>query len=73
MTVAFGERSHRRSVPGLVVAAALVGVVLGAESLLPHRDDAFVTFRHVVDARNGHGLVWSAQPFPPAEGYISFL
>ncbi|MCU0864487.1 MAG: hypothetical protein MUC36_11875 [Planctomycetes bacterium] len=71
MTGAVGER--RRLGSWLVVAAMLVGVILGAEALAFHCDDAYITFRHVANARDGHGLVWNAPPFAPVEGYTCFL
>ena len=36
-------------------------------------DDAFITFRCVANAHDGHGLVWNPPPFAPVEGYTSFL
>lgn len=35
-------------------------------------DDAFITFRHVANAMDGHGLCWNPPPFQPVEGYTSF-
>lgn len=35
-------------------------------------DDAFITFRHVSNAMDGHGLCWNPPPFQPVEGYTSF-
>ena len=34
-------------------------------------DDAFITFRYVSNAVDGHGLVWNPPPFAPVEGYTS--
>ncbi len=36
-------------------------------------DDAFIAFRYVGNAHDGHGLVWNAAPFAPVEGYSCFL
>ncbi|MBL9078146.1 MAG: hypothetical protein JNL08_11620 [Planctomycetes bacterium] len=36
-------------------------------------DDAFITFRYVANAYEGHGLVWNPAPFRPVEGYTGFL
>lgn len=36
-------------------------------------DDAFIAFRYVRNAVDGHGLVWNPAPFMPVEGYSSFL
>lgn len=56
---------------GVVLLAA--GLVLGALRLEILVDDAFIAFRYVGNARDGHGLVWNAPPFQPVEGYTSFL
>jgi arabinofuranosyltransferase len=56
----------------LVVALLAAGVVAGAAGLAFLCDDAFITFRHVANARAGHGLVWNAPPFEPVEGYTGF-
>jgi arabinofuranosyltransferase len=55
-----------------VVAVLAAGVVAGALQLAFLCDDAFITFRHVAQARAGHGLVWNAPPFAPVEGYTGF-
>jgi arabinofuranosyltransferase len=36
-------------------------------------DDAFIAFRYVGNAHDGHGLVWNPAPFAPVEGYSCFL
>lgn len=36
-------------------------------------DDAFIAFRYVGNAHDGHGLVWNPAPFRPVEGYSCFL
>jgi arabinofuranosyltransferase len=73
MTGAASERGAGRAGPWLVVAAMVVGVALGAQALAFHCDDAYITFRHIANARDGHGLVWNAPPFAPVEGYTCFL
>jgi len=54
---------------GLLVA----GVVVGATQLAFLCDDAYIFFRYVSNAHDGHGLVWNQQPFEPVEGYTSML
>jgi arabinofuranosyltransferase len=65
-------RSRHFCRAGGLVLLALV-LVLGADALWILVDDAFIAFRHVSNARDGHGLVWNAPPFLPVEGYTSFL
>jgi arabinofuranosyltransferase len=36
-------------------------------------DDAYIAFRYVGNAYDGHGLVWNEAPWRPVEGYSSFL
>ncbi|MCA8977656.1 MAG: hypothetical protein KDC98_23225 [Planctomycetes bacterium] len=36
-------------------------------------DDAFIAFRYVGNAHDGHGLVWNPAPFAAVEGYSCFL
>jgi arabinofuranosyltransferase len=36
-------------------------------------DDAFIAFRYVGNAYDGHGLVWNPAPWQPVEGYSCFL
>ena len=36
-------------------------------------DDAFIAFRYVGNAHDGHGLVWNPAPFAPVEGYSIFM
>lgn len=57
----------------IVLLALLAATVLGASALAFLCDDAFITFRYVANARNGHGLVWNPPPFLPVEGYTGFL
>ena len=54
-----------------LVAAALLG--FGAGRLWFLCDDAFIAFRYVGNAHDGHGLVWNPAPFRPVEGYSCFL
>jgi arabinofuranosyltransferase len=52
----------------------LAGVALaGALALSFQCDDAYITFRYVRNAYEGHGLVWNRAPFLPVEGYTGFL
>src|SRR5690348_214185 len=54
----------------VVLAAVAVAGALHFEFLC---DDAFITFRYVSNAMDGHGLVWNVPPFLPVEGYSNFL
>ncbi len=54
------------------MAALLVLTCLGAWQLAFLCDDAFITYRYVANAREGHGLVWNPPPFEPVEGYTGF-
>lgn len=36
-------------------------------------DDAFIAFRYVANAYDGHGFVWNTAPWQPVEGYTSYL
>ena len=56
-----------------VLLHLLALVVLGAASLSFLCDDAYITFRYVSNAMDGHGLVWNPPPFLPVEGYTGFL
>ncbi|HEX6812096.1 MAG TPA: hypothetical protein VF384_10775 [Planctomycetota bacterium] len=47
--------------------------IFGAVQLAFLCDDAFITFRYVSNAHDGHGLVWNPPPFRPVEGYTGFL
>ncbi len=54
--------------------ALLFAVALfGALQLSFLCDDAYITFRYVRNAYEGHGLVWNRAPFLPVEGYTGFL
>ena len=55
----------------LIALASLL--VFGAMRLEILVDDAFICFRHVSNARDGHGLVWNPPPFLPVEGSTSLL
>ncbi len=55
-----------------VLAVAFVGAWLGASQLEFLCDDAFITFRYVANAHDGHGLVWNREPFLPVEGFTGF-
>ena len=69
-----GPSSRRRTiVRALVLAALAAAVMLGASHLAFLCDDAFITFRYVSNAMDGHGLVWNPPPFRPVEGYTGFL
>ena len=57
----------------VVLATLAAACVFGALQLEFLCDDAFITFRYVSNARDGHGLVWNAAPFVPVEGYTGFL
>ncbi len=60
--------------PRVFVIGALALLVLAAAWQLRFLcDDAFITFRYVSNAHDGHGLVWNAPPFQPVEGYTGFL
>jgi arabinofuranosyltransferase len=56
-----------------LLLALLAATVLGACALWFLCDDAYITFRYVANARDGHGLVWNPPPFQPVEGYTGFL
>ena len=46
----------------LCVVAALI-VIAGWAELRFVCDDAYIAFRYVSNARDGHGLVWNRAPF----------
>ncbi len=56
----------------LSVLVLLVATIAGACGLWFLCDDAYITFRYVSNARDGHGLVWNPPPFLPVEGYTGF-
>ena len=64
--------NHRWLLRSLLLGGLALGLVLGADALRILTDDAFITFRYVSNARDGHGLVWNPPPFLPVEGYTSF-
>ncbi|MCB9880121.1 MAG: hypothetical protein H6835_21210, partial [Planctomycetes bacterium] len=64
---------QRRSLAAWLTALAIgAGVLLAATRLSFLCDDAFITFRYVANAHDGHGLVWNLPPFAPVEGYTCF-
>ncbi|MBX3464663.1 MAG: hypothetical protein KF830_15955 [Planctomycetes bacterium] len=64
--------ARRRAIVATVALLALA-VAAAAWQLRFLCDDAFITFRYVANARDGHGLVWNPPPFQPVEGYTGFL
>jgi len=70
--VTSGRRGAERSalVVGSVALAALAAVL--ASQLAWMCDDAYIAFRYVANAHDGHGLVWNRAPFEPVEGYSCF-
>src|SRR5262245_27420145 len=60
-------------VRAIVLATLVIALVFGALQLAFLCDDAFVLFRYVSNARDGHGLVWNPPPFTPVEGYTQFF
>ncbi|HEU4419650.1 MAG TPA: hypothetical protein VFT55_11985 [Planctomycetota bacterium] len=62
-----------RRICAVVLVCLLVAMVFGALQLAFLCDDAYITFRYVSNARDGHGLVWNTPPFQPVEGYTGFL
>jgi arabinofuranosyltransferase len=61
------------AVRAALLLALAAAAVFGASRLAFLCDDAFITFRYVSNAMDGHGLVWNAPPFRPVEGYTGFL
>ena len=55
-----------------LVAAVAVAWFAGREVWF-FCDDAFISFRVIGNAHDGHGFVWNPAPFAPVEGYTSFL
>jgi len=53
--------------------AALALLLAGVKATWFLCDDAFIAFRYIGNAHDGHGLVWNLPPFAPVEGYTSFL
>ncbi|HEX6813166.1 MAG TPA: hypothetical protein VF384_16200 [Planctomycetota bacterium] len=72
---ALGLAPSRRvlAVRALALTALAMALVFGAVKLAFLCDDAFILFRYVANAREGHGLVWNPPPFEPVEGYTQFL
>jgi arabinofuranosyltransferase len=60
-------------VRAIVLATLVIALIVGALQLAFLCDDAFILFRYVSNARDGHGLVWNPPPFQPVEGYTQFL
>jgi arabinofuranosyltransferase len=75
MTTVPSPSTDRRILAWRVVLVACLSAVavFGASRLAFLCDDAYITFRHVSNAMDGHGLVWNAPPFEPVEGYTGFL
>jgi len=69
----YAHAARRRATLGVLVVALLFCALTVAGALWREVlcDDAFITFRYVSNARDGHGLVWNAPPFRPVEGYTS--
>ena len=57
----------------LSFVAALVLLLVGVRATWFLCDDAFIAFRYIGNAHDGHGFVWNRAPFLPVEGYTSFL
>ena len=70
MTGASSGRSRAWLLPFAAGAAALL---IGWWQTHFLCDDAFIAFRYVGNAYDGHGLVWNTAPFAPVEGYSCFL
>ncbi|MBX3464943.1 MAG: hypothetical protein KF830_17380 [Planctomycetes bacterium] len=65
---------RRRRIAVAAALAGLLGAMLwGAAELAFLCDDAFITFRYVSNAIDGHGLCWNPPPFRPVEGFTSLL
>ena len=75
MTTASGtsarSRNQRLALVGGVLALA-AAAALAASWMAWLCDDAYIAFRYVSNARDGHGLVWNRAPFAPVEGYTCF-
>ena len=69
--VALSGRQWFGRIVGLLLL--MVAAVFGAHQLRFLCDDAYITFRHVSNAMDGHGLVWNPPPFLPVEGTTGFL
>lgn len=69
--------AHKRSRPSLwtwlTLALVLLAALYIANRIAFLCDDAYIAFRYVSNAHEGHGLVWNAAPFQPVEGYTSLL
>ncbi len=72
MTAMPGGR-RARLVRLCLVLALLAATIAGAVAMSFQCDDAYITFRYVSNAMDGHGLVWNPPPFLPVEGYTGFL
>jgi arabinofuranosyltransferase len=57
----------------LLTAAAAAALVNGWRHFWFLCDDAFIAFRYVANGAAGLGYTWNPPPFPPVEGYTSFL
>lgn len=75
MTVAPAQvgRSPAQSRALWIGVIALVAAAVGIAAALAWTcDDAYIAFRYVSNARDGHGLVWNRAPFEPVEGYTCY-
>ena len=75
MTTASGTSARSRNqllalFAGVLALAA--AAALAASWMAWLCDDAYIAFRYVSNARDGHGLVWNRAPFAPVEGYTCF-
>ncbi len=68
-----GSRTHRNIIATIIVFGAAVALFFGWREFWFLTDDAFIAFRYVSNALDGHGYVWNPEPFRPVEGYTSFL
>ncbi len=64
--------SSRSALRAVALVALLALLLFGACGMAFLCDDAFITFRYVANAHDGHGLVWNPSPFRPVEGYTCF-
>lgn len=72
MTASTSTARAARALPYAILALALALTVLGWREFWFLTDDAFIAFRYVRNAYDGHGLVWNRAPFAPVDGYTSF-
>jgi len=55
-----------------VIGALALAMLFGVWQLAFLCDDAFIHFRYVANAHEGHGLVWNRPPFEPVDGCTGF-